>query len=310
MNKENIVNNFEFNSENEVIERVKYLSNYCNKFSNLDFKDNITCSIEKFFNSRIEQHLYNNDSDQTNKYMHFINGLKNMDIEIVTNGVKKNIKLEKNKANKIKKATLQEYEEHFLENKDSEYYKKINDILKIDDENKDKFKEMFINPFALQKHLNYINFFKKSSEKSIQQIKDLMENNYNINITLCDENKILWLKEILNEVGFDYKTLLFKKDLKNPEKSFEEYCKLFRNQKITGFDEKKEFTKAIKTAFDQLFNINLKDNIFLGKAKEKMIDGVRYRYTEYSLNQNIYDFHMELLNFRKQKDEYVDCLID
>ena len=157
---------------------------------------------------------------------------------------------------------------------------------------------MFINPYALQQHLNYINFFKKSSEFSIDKIKKLISENYNVTVSLTDENKIGWLKETLESVGFDYKTFNFDKDLQNPEKCFEEYNKLFRNQTIKSFNDKKDFNKAMKTALDQLFCIDPKQSIFVGKAKEKMINKKRHRYTEYILNKDIYDYHMELLNFR------------
>ncbi len=310
LKKDIVVKDFEFNSTDEVIDRVQYLNSYCNKYKNLFVDtDNIICPYEKFYNDRMLFHLYNADSDSTNRYKHLILGLKRMDITVISNGCKKNISLNKSTQQKIKKATEIELEKHFEENKDSEYYKKINDILKIaDDESKEKFKTMFINPYALQQHLNYINFFKKSSESSIKKIKNLITENYNVNVSLTDENKIGWLKETLENVGFDYKTFNFDKDLENPEKCFEEYNKLFRNRTIKSFNDKKDFNKAMKTALDQLFSINPKDSIFTGKAKEKMINKKRYRYTEYTLNNKIYDYHMELLNFRKK--EYQELLIE
>ena len=314
LNKDIVVKDFEFNSTDEVIDRVQYLNSFCNKYKHVSLSveetDNLRCPYEKFYNDRMLFHLYNSDSDLTNRYKHFKLGLKRMDIKVLSSGCKKSIKLHKKTTQKITQLTIKELEEHFLDNKDSEYYQKINEILKIDNDDKEKFKTMFINTYALQQHLNYINFFKKSDSKSIKKIKELMESNYNFNVSLSDENKISWLKSTLDLVGFDYVTFNFEKDLQNPEKYFNEYSKLFRNRTIKSFDNQADFQKAIKTAFDQLFSITPKQSIFRGKSKEKTIDKKRYRYTEYRLNKDIYDYHLTLLKYRETEEVEEDiCLI-
>lgn len=310
MNKDIVVKDFEFNSTDEVIDRVQYLNTFCNKYKSVSLSDNVRCPYEKFYNDRMLFHLYNSDSDYTNRYKHFKLGLKRMDIKVLSNGCKKSVKLNKKTTQKITQLTIKELETHFLDNKDSEYYQKINEILQIDNDDKEKFKTMFINPYAVQQHLNYINFFKKSSPESIEKIKTLLTSNYNLNVTLSDENRISWLKSTLDIVGFDYETFNFEKDLQNPAKYFDEYCKLFRNQTIKSFDDKADFKKAVKTAFDQLFAITPKQSIFTGKSKEKTIEKKRYRYTEYSLNKEIYNYHLELLKYRECEESEDDgCLI-
>ena len=93
----------------------------------------------------------------------------------------------------------------------------------------------------------------------------------------------------------------------------DEYCKLFRNRTIKSFEDKADFKKAVKTAFDQLFAITAKQSIFTGKSKEKTIEKKRYRYTEYSLNKDIYNYHLELLKYREcsesEESENAGCLI-
>jgi len=319
MNKENIVNDFEFNNPNEVIDRIKYLDNYAykkydkirldNNKNEFDHTDK-SILLDKYYNERMSKHLFNYDSDRTNKYFHFINGLKRMKINVISDGVSKNIKQKKSEINEIMDMTKQDLEKHFEENANNEYYERINDILHIPEEQfqDGDYKELFINPQAVHNHFNFCNLILMDEKYSEKKFIKQLEVNYSVNVSWGDENKLLWLKKLMNDLGMFSGSLNITKKLDNCKQYQAEYIKLFRDRsKTIDFEDDKQITKIVKKCIETLTG----EKLYTGKQKESNIGGKRIKWTEYVVNESIKDKHLKILwNRNPPKIDYNTLLIE
>ena len=309
INKETILRDFEFNSPADVIERVNYLDKYSNLLYN---DDDIEISLDqKFYNKRMSYHLFNSDSDRTNKYLQFKLGLINMGCKIVDKRIEKTINLKKSTKKILKEMTDKQLIDHFTENIDSEYYTRMNEIIKIPDDKKEDYTELFINPQKIHQHINFTYLFIKSIEKGFKKTKECYKENYAVNVSWSDENKIVWLKNICDElkINFDEKFEINEELSKEKIIKYQdEYKKLFRvDRKNFSFDDKKLLLECIKT---QLCSICGEKDLFKKKSREKTINKQRYRWTEYILNKPIYEYHKQIYSYRcKKKLDTNECLI-
>jgi hypothetical protein len=308
INKDTILRDFEFNSPTDVIERVNYLDNYSNILYN---DDDIEISLDqKFYNKRMSYHLFNSDSDRTNKYLQFKLGLISMGVKIVDKRIEKTINLKKSTKKIIKQMTDKQLTDHFTENIESEYYTRMNEIIKIPDNKKLDYSELFINPQKIHQHINFTYLFLKSKEKGFKKTKECYKENYAVNVSWGDENKIVWLKNICDElkINFDEKFEINEELSKEKIIKYQdEYKKLFRvDRKNFSFDDKKLLLECIKT---QLCSLCGEKDLFKKKRKDKMINKKRYTYTEYILNKDIHDYHKQIYSYRCKEKETNQCLI-
>ena len=320
MNKENIVNDFEFNNPNEVIDRIHYLDKYSNKIydkiklsRDQYYEDTRETNLsDEFYNHRMAKHLYNYDSDRTNKYYHFINGLKKMKIKVLTNGISKHYKQKVKEAKEVKEMTKLELEEHFennLDKEDYQYYERINDILKIPKEEwlKDDYKQLFINPQAIHNHLNFCNLVLNIDKDQENKFMKNMKLNYSVNVSWSDENRVLWLRNLMIDLGVvSSKNLTITKKLDNYKKYQNEYIKLFRDRsKDIDFSCEKQLTKIIKKTIENLTG----EKLYKGQQKERTIDKKRIKWTEYIIQEDIIEKNRNILKYRDTRLLNNQCLI-
>lgn len=316
MNKENIVNDFEFNNPNEVINRIKYLDNYAyKKYDKIRLKNEKeefchteqSILLDKFYNDRMSKHLFNYDSDRTNKYYHFINGLKRMKIEIISLGLCRSVKQKKSEINEVMEMTKEDLSKHFEENYNNEYYQRINDILHIpEDKFQDEdFKELFINPQAVHNHFNFCNLILMDEKFSETKFTKQLQVNYSVNSAWSDENRVLWLKTLMNNLGMFNGSLNITKKLDNCKQYEAEYIKLFRDRsKEIDFTNDKKLSKIVKKCIEKLTG----EKLYTGKQKESNIGGKRIKWTEYVINESIKDKHLKILWNRKPPEQDYNIL--
>ena len=320
INKNNIVNNFEFNTPDEVINRIHYLDKYSNKIyddikltRNKYFENTVTTLQDEFYNNRMAKHLYNYDSDRTNKYYHFINGLKKMKIKVISNGISKSFKQKLRDAQEVKEMTKLELENHFknnIDNEDYQYYTRINDILKIPKTEwlKDEFKQLFIDPQAIHHHLNFCNLVLNETKDSENKFMKNLQSNYSINVSWSDENRVLWLKKLMDDLGIiSSENLTITKKLDNCKKYENEYIKLFRDRsKFIDFSQEKELIKTIKKTIETLTG----EKLYRGKQMERTINKKRIQWTDYIIQDDIVEKNKNILKYRDTNLLNQKCLIE
>ncbi len=260
MDKKEILKDFEFNNTGEVVDKVKYLDTYINSYFKQQIEreemEAIELERQSFYNYLIGFYLYNLDADCSNKFFHFTNGLRRIGYDITS---KMKMSLDRNKvlSKELNDLTKTELEKHFQENKEEEYYSRINEILKLPSiEKYDNYMDIFVKPEKLQQHLNYFNLYLKDT--TLKELKkEYKDKDFCANVTLGETNKINWIKELCKLVEMEEGSLKPKKALekKEADKYKEEYLKLFRFQgkkDKLDFENKYKLGVIIKTAMDSL----------------------------------------------------------
>jgi len=315
MDKKDIIKNFEFNNTNEVINKVRFCDTKINNYMKKQIEyESIQADImgqESLYNYLMTYYLYNLDADKSNVFYHFRNGLKNIGYKLESE-LKITKPIPKKDHDKLNKLTNEELEKHFNENFEDEYYQRTIELIKLPIDNREilrqKYKEIFIKPNALQEHFNYCNMYFQSSKLDFKLIEDINHKDFKINVYNSDNNKILFIKNLIKECNCDYNTLKPRNNI-SKEKSEEikkEYLQLFRfqgNKDKLDFTNKDKIHIILKNCIDSLvgvapYNINKK---MIGKGKE------RTTITEYELditNDN-HLYHKELYLYRINKDKII-----
>ena len=303
MDSNNICKPFEFNSPDDVLDRIKYLHGESKKYKiNIPDDDDADVSpSELFYNYRMSKHLYNFDSDNTNKKKHFIQGLGNMKIKVLTNGTQKIKQLDNKEKKKLNEKTKEDMLEHFMNNfvnteTPDQYYTRINEILKIPDDKILEYSELFINPMAITQHFNFINIFANKKEESVDKLRDVINENYSVNVVWSDDSKVIWLKNMMDTLSIDLPEtglkIIKNLDKDTAEKEKEKYKKLFRDRsKTLDFTNEKQLTKILVKVITELIGKEDKKNVFIQKKKDLIVDGIRKRFNVYSLNKEFIEYH-------------------
>ena len=273
MDKQNILKQFEFNTTGEVVDKVKYLDGWINSYFKTQITqeemDSMDIGRQSFYNYLIGFYLYNLDSDCSNKFFHFTNGLRNIGYTI-TSKMKMSFDVNKKLAIQLNKLTKIELTEHFNNNKDEEYYQRINAILNLPEIKWDKYQDIFIKPEKLQQHLNYCNLYLKDT--TLKDLKtEWKDKDYCANVSLGDINKINWVKDLTNKLEMEKETLKPSKNLNDEDlkKYKEDYLKLFRfqgNKEKLDFTDKYKLGVIIKQTMDKLCG-DIKKDLYVSPYK-------------------------------------------
>ena len=311
MDKRDIIKNFEFNNTNEVIDKVKYcdtkINNYMKKQIEYESIHADNMGQESLYNYLITYYLYNIDADKSNVFYHFRNGLKNIGYELNTEWkiTKPIYKLEHNK---LLDLTKDELEKDFNENFEDEYYQRTLKLIKLPINNietlREKFKDIFINPNALKQHFNYCNMYFQSSKLDLKIIEDINHKDFKINVYNSDNNKILFIKDLMKEYKCDYNTLKPRTNIskEKAEEIKKEYLLLFRYRgNELDFTNQDKIPVIINKCINMLVGVSPYNIIKkkVGKGKE------RTNITEYELdytNDN-HLYHQELYSYRINKSK-------
>ena len=311
MEKQNIIKDFEFNTQNEVIDRVKF----CNTKINDYIKKQITyegieadiLGCESFYNYLISYYLYNIDADKSNIFYHFTQGLKNIGYKLETEW-KATKNINKKEHDKLNKLTNEELEEHFNNNFEDEYYQRTADLIKIPADKIQQFKEIFIKPNALQEHFNYCSMYFQSSKLDTNLIKEAQNKDFTLNVYNNNTNKILFIKNLLKKLKIEDRSLnpchiLTKEDSEEVKK---DYLKLFRFQgkkDNLDFTNKNKIPSIIKKCIDSIVGKSPYKSIksMQGKGKER----TTITTYELDLTLDIHAYHKELYLYRINKNKHL-----
>lgn len=318
MDKKEILKNFEFNNTGEVVDKVKYLDKYINSYFKQQIEreeiEAIELERQSFYNYLIGFYLYNLDADCSNKFFHFTNGLNRIGYEI-TSKMKMSVVVDKKLSKELNNLTKEELLTHFHNNKEEEYYQRINEILKLPQlEDYDKYIDIFVKPEKLQQHLNYCNLYLKDT--TLKELKnEYKDKEFCANVSLGDTNKINWIKDLCKLVQMEEGSLKPTKILSKEQakKYKEEYLKLFRSQgkkDNLDFEDKYKLGVIIKKCMDMLCGDIKKDPYVSpykpitfkeGKGKE------RKTITSYEidLSSETHKYHKSLFVIRINKNKYI-----
>ncbi len=329
MEKTKIVKNFEFNKMDDVVKRVKYLDNYMNSYLKSQITEEeielLDTGRQSFYNYLIGIHLYNSDSDLSNKFFHFTNGLRNIAYD-VTSGMKQSLKRNGELSKQLFKETTSEIHNHFIRNLEEEYYQRINRIVKIPYKKKEeckiigiycqkdrlgmlnKFNEVFTTPSGLQEHLNYCELFFKNDYHTLKELKKQYgDKEFCANVSLGDMNKIKWIKDMMQKAAMEKGSLYATKELSQEEatKAKTEYLTLFRvqgNKNKIDFNDKYKLGTCLRTAIAQLVGDKEKCP-YVSKPVKVKIEGKRTTRTVYEFDPlaKIQDYHSQLAKYRVSK---------
>jgi len=309
MDKRDIIKNFEFNNTNEVINKVRYCDTKINNYMKKQIEyESIQADImgqESLYNYLMTYYLYNLDADKSNVFYHFRNGLKNIGYKLKSE-LKITKPIPKLEHNELFDLTKEELEKHFNENFEDEYYQRTLELIKLPIDNieplRQKFKDIFITPSALQEHFNYCNMYFQSSKLDSKLIEDINHKDFKINVYNSDNNKILFIKNLMKEYKCDYNTLKPRNNI-SKEKSEEikkEYLQLFRFQgKGLDFTNKDKIPVILNKCIKMLVNESPYEIIKKkeGKGKERKT----ITAYELDLDSDIHNYHKELYMYRINK---------
>lgn len=318
MDKKDILKDFEFNTTNEVVDKVKYLDKYINSYFKQQIEreavEEIELERQSFYNYLIGFYLYNLDADCSNKFFHFTDGLRRIGYDI-TSGMKMSLDVNKTLAKELKALTKQELETHFQANKEEEYYQRINEIIKLPQlEDYDKYIDIFVKPEKLQQHLNYCNLYLKDT--TLNELKhEYKDKEFCANVSLGDTNKINWIKELCKKVCMEEGSLKPTKPLSKEEadKYKEEYLKLFRFQgkkEKLDFENKYKLGVIIKGVMDSMCG-DIKKDLYVSPYKAiKFMEGKgkdRKSITSYEidLSCDTHKYHKGLFLYRINKKKHL-----
>ncbi len=268
----------------EIIEQDKYgLTEFelnCSETNNNKYIDLLT------------DYEYINSCYNTNKYVHYLKILIDRGFIIQTNkqATIKNI-------SNLLKDLKQLKEDNF--NIDNPTVKKINQILRIPEENIEDYKDYFLNPSLLDSHFNYCKFI----NNDVELLKDNIINKeeFNSKKTISTNNKILYLKKVIDILNTDYLNI-FNIDINLTDEQkktlYNEYNIIFRNR-----NTKKDFSTNdnIKYYISKIFKNLFNSDIIISTRKTTKTDK---KYI-YSFNKEFINKNIELYNFRKPIDNNI-----
>jgi hypothetical protein len=255
------------------------------KFAQDEFRELINPEIYNHFLDLYIYYTFNKKSYETNKKAHFLNLLDERGF-IRDKSKKYSVKSGSNGSIKT------ELKEQKLNNFDLQNYLDINNILQLDSETAEDFKDLFIDKYKLTKHFNFCNFLFQTEEKIKKNLLERLD--FDIIKIKSDKCKILFLKNIKNL--FNNKDISINSKPVSEELSKKinsEYNKIFDKLKITpDYTDKYECDKLQARIYKSLFP----DNLIISERNRKK--GENEGKTTYTIDNSIIETTETLYKIR------------
>jgi hypothetical protein len=256
-----------------------------NKYANLEFKaltDEKT--YDKFF-KLISYYEFNQKSYNTNKFSHFLN-------LIDTRGFVRDKTIKQKTVSKSNKIVKDKIKEDKYENFKLEDYSKVNEILKMSEEQAENNKDLFIDKYKLTKHFNLCNFINQKEEKIKESLLDKLD--FNIVKIKSDKSKLVFLKRLKKYFGNEEIEIDSKPVSKDVSKKINlEYNHYFEKlTKTPDYTKKYECDKLQARIYKSLFP----DSLIITKREKKQKEN-RDKYT-YETNEFIVEEHLSIYRLR------------
>lgn len=246
--------------------------------------------ITELFNELFKMNAYKQDCYGTNKFLHFLNILKEKGLTIEM-GEPQKLKQVQNKA--LKKELIETRLENF--NPESLKVTKLNEYLRIPSDKLDTYKELFVDNTMMQKHFNISSFFFADQTDNLIKLSSRLD----FDIAKCKDIKLkldLLTKMIgtlkLDKMKLD-KFVPTGKKLDDTEKLTKEYLQLFRVRKANlSMDIDTGMYKEVCNVYRNLFGIIKCKRVKFSKTHNINIS---------SIDADSMALHKEIYNFRKPK---------
>jgi hypothetical protein len=276
--KKYIHNDDTFEQHTELLETT-------NKYANLEFKVLTDEETYKKFFKLISYYEFNENSYNTNKFSHFLN-------LIDTRGFIRDKSIKQKTISKSNRDTKETIKEEKYDNFNLEDYSKINEILKLTEEQAEENKDLFIDKYKLTKHFNICNFINQKEENLKENL--LKKLDFNIVKIKSDKSKLIFLKRVKKLFNNEDINIDSKPVSKEVSKIINtEYNHFFdKLSKSPDFTDKYECDKIQVKIYKSLFPDNLiisKKSTTRDENRNKMI---------YTLDEEMVEYHKDIYNIR------------
>lgn len=234
---------------------------------------------------------FNKDCYSTNKFAHFLNIIEERGfivdkkrVKTIQNEVRQQIKID-NK-DKLEAFKFEDYQTS-----------PIQQILRLDEETANKYKELYIVPHKLQQHFNFIRYFNKDIEYTKDSVANM--NDFILKKVYNTKSRIYFLNMLKNAVDCPKDKIETKKDLENPDYYEKTYKLLFRSRdKTLDFKNNYHIRKIIVKISKSIFG----DCVASKKIRlENGTTEYKYNYTKKSFEK-----HNEIYSFRQKNKNKID----
>ena len=303
-NNNNIIRNNDNGSKNkamrinskQILKSPKLINQTMNNMNlNSNLNKNIISKNNNPYNSKNENLTYNNEPLDS-KYSLKINKIKDDYIEFLQkefeDNTKKNVKLDSNNKELLKKCDDLIHDNRILSNTLNDRTSKLNKIIQENLMIKTELDKCLLTNQKNEQKLEYyeeqFNLFKTSNDNYQQIIKELKEQNKQLNLNLIEQQKTS--KDNLKKSEDDFKNKL-KEEIQKTKKDMEE----FYNNKI--LEEKEKNDKKSGNIMEQIKELQDKNKELASELtkKEGML-GLACKENEKLTNENSL--------FRTQLDQY------
>ena len=326
--KEELDKGFNFNNQDEVVNRVIALNDYStNRFKeiikevilteNMDFEtvcneydilNNTNGICNSFFMNLLNRIIYFDDCDASNKFLHFKLGLRRLGYE--DKELMKDLQQRDRAEQKaLKELVGEQVKEMFINNINTESNNELNKILKLpNDKEKIKYYKIFCETGAFDKHIAFCNLYLEENKNVSKKLNDNYEKEFGSHLCKSTLNKVNYLNKLFNKIELVDGELYGKKELTEHEATQlnNEYNLIWKNRKVKSkhnpFLDKYDLGVYIKDAIKDLVGFSpynaeqIKTYITNKETNQKK----RVSRTNYTLDKfsEEFKYHSELKDFR------------
>ena len=258
------------------------------------FKEEVNPEVFNEYQNLLNKYLYIQDCYSTNKFAHFRHLLTQRGFVIDTN--EKFLKMKETEMRVMKKELKQQKFEQF----NIAEYPRLHNILQVPTDQLNTYAEYYIDDFARMKHFNLCSMLNTTNE-DLKSIITL-EEDFNVNKITTGKSKVMFVQKLKSymNTNTDFKTMTVNKDISEADREtlFEQYNIIFRNQsKKKTFDTNKHIEQYLAKMYKVLFGNDIIDI----KTTRQRINGKRIAVKEYTINEDCYNKHHMLYQFRQSR---------
>jgi len=279
-----------YNYNDETYEQHTNQLELTNDYANLEFKALTDDETYKKFFKLICYYEFNQKSYNTNKFSHFLN-------LIDTRGFVRDKTIKEKTVSKSNRDIKESIKEDKYENFNLENYSKINEILKMSEEQAENNKDLFIDKYKLTKHFNLCNFVNQKEEKIKENLLEKLD--FNIVKIKSDKSKVIFLKRV--KKLFENEDIII--DSKPVSKDVSKKINLEYNHYFDKLTKTPDYTD--KYACDKLqariYKSLFPDNLLIAK-REKTQKETRDKMT-YTVDEETVEYHKDIYSIRNPSKE-------
>jgi len=299
-----------FSTLEDVKVRLQLQHEYVAKKFGMDIDAvGVSAENENIYDKLLQHYLFDEDSFDTNKFLHFKLMLQEKGFVITTqmNSTKQRNRTED-------KQLREEVEQQKLEafNINDQKHKELNELLRIPAEEIDDYKEVFVMAHLQEQHFNVCDLFFKDDKEQVRIVKETFkEKEFGSRVVEQSKMQILFVKELMKATQAEKKSLVPKVSLteEQSQQFVSNYKLIFprneRNFKQNDLEDKRnsltddyEVSKLLYACIKCLGC----DELYTTEGGRRQINGKRKSRVAYALSGEAIDYHKKLWNYRQAKN--------